>query len=105
MIDATNLMEGYHRQLRKMTKGKSIFPTDESLTTMLYLATMEVTQRIVKRLPVYTSTEGTGSLRSSLYFNALILKSKPWVIPKYPLKLTPNVGPSYLSTDRGHCPL
>src|SRR5579875_1538475 len=45
LIYTTNLIEGYHRQLRKVTKGKSIFPTDESLTKMLYLATMEVTKR------------------------------------------------------------
>ncbi|WAH37766.1 IS256 family transposase [Alicyclobacillus dauci] len=45
LIYTTNLIEGYHRQLRKVTKGKSIFPTDDSLTKMLYLATMEVTKR------------------------------------------------------------
>lgn len=28
----TNIIEGYHRQLRKATKGKSIFPNDEALT-------------------------------------------------------------------------
>jgi putative transposase len=50
LIYTTNLIEGYHRQLRKVTKGKSIFPTDESLTKMLYLATMEVTRRWTMRV-------------------------------------------------------
>lgn len=50
LIYTTNLIESYHRQLRKVTKGKSIFPTDESLTKMLYLATMEVTKRWTMRV-------------------------------------------------------
>lgn len=50
LIYTTNLIEGYHRQLRKVTKGKSIFPTDEALTKMLYLATMEVTKRWTMRI-------------------------------------------------------
>ena len=39
------MIESYHRQLRKVTKGKSIFPTDEALLKMLYLATMDVTRK------------------------------------------------------------
>lgn len=50
LIYTTNMIESYHRQLRKVTKGKSIFPTDESLTKMLYLATMEVTKRWTMRV-------------------------------------------------------
>jgi putative transposase len=50
MIYTTNLIEGYHRQLRKVTKGKSIFPTDDSLTKMLYLATMDVTKKWTMRV-------------------------------------------------------
>jgi len=42
--------EGDHRQLRKATKGKSIFPNDEALTKMLYLATMEVTRKWTMRV-------------------------------------------------------
>ena len=46
----TNIIEGYHRQLRKVTKGKSIFPSDEALTKMLYLATMEVMRKWTMRV-------------------------------------------------------
>lgn len=42
IIYTTNMIESYHRQLRKVTKGKSIFPSDESLLKMLYLATQDV---------------------------------------------------------------
>lgn len=50
IIYTTNLIEGYHRQLRKVTKGKSMFPTDDSLVKMLYLATMEVTRKWTMRV-------------------------------------------------------
>jgi len=40
LIYTTNIIESYHRQLPKVKKGKSIFPSDEALLKMLYLATM-----------------------------------------------------------------
>ena len=42
LIYTTNMIESYHRQLRKVTKGKSVFPTDEALLKMLYLVTQNV---------------------------------------------------------------
>jgi transposase-like protein len=42
IVYTTNMIESYHRQLRKVTKGKSVFPTDEALLKMLYLATQNV---------------------------------------------------------------
>ena len=45
LIYTTNMIESFHRQLRKVTKSKSIFPTDESLLKMLYLATMDVSRK------------------------------------------------------------
>jgi len=44
------MIESYHRQLRKVTKGKSIFPTDEALLKMLYLVTMDVTRKWTGRV-------------------------------------------------------
>jgi putative transposase len=38
-------MESYNRQLRKVTKAKSIFPNDEALLKSLYLATVDITQK------------------------------------------------------------
>lgn len=34
-----------NRQLRKVTKAKSVFPTDDSLLKMLYLAMMDITKK------------------------------------------------------------
>lgn len=45
MIYTTNSIENFNRQLRKVTKSKTIFPTDDSLFKMLYLATMDITQK------------------------------------------------------------
>jgi len=50
LIYTTNMIESYHRQLRKVTKGKSLFPTDEALLKMLYLATMDVVRKWTGRV-------------------------------------------------------
>ena len=50
-IYTTNLIEGFHRQLRKVTKSKSLFPTDTALTKMLFLAGQEAQRKWTKRLP------------------------------------------------------
>lgn len=49
MIYTTNALESYNRQLRKVTKSKSVFPTDESLFKMLYLATMDIQKKWTQR--------------------------------------------------------
>ena len=45
LIYTTNAIEGFNRQLRKVTKSKSVFPTDDSLFKMLYLAMMDITSK------------------------------------------------------------
>jgi putative transposase len=45
LIYTTNTIEGFNRQLRKVTKSKTVFPTDDSLLKMLYLATMDITKK------------------------------------------------------------
>lgn len=44
LIYTTNAIEGFNRQLRKVTKSKTVFPSDDSLLKMLYLATMDITK-------------------------------------------------------------
>ena len=51
IIYTTNVIEAYHRQLRKVTKAKSIFPSDEALMKMLYLTTMDVVDKWTMRIP------------------------------------------------------
>ena len=45
LIYTTNAIEGFNRQLRKVTKSKSVFPTDNSLFKMLYLAMIDITKK------------------------------------------------------------
>ena len=40
-----NAIEGFNRQLRKVTKSKTVFPTDDSLLKMLYLAMIDITKK------------------------------------------------------------
>lgn len=42
LIYTTNAIEGFKHQLRKVTKAKSVFPTDDSLLKMLYLAMIDI---------------------------------------------------------------
>ena len=45
LIYTTNAVEGFHRMLRKYTKTKTIFPTDDSLRKSVYLSIMEITKK------------------------------------------------------------
>ena len=45
LIYTTNTIEGFNRQLKKVTKSKSVFPTDDSLFKMLYLAMTDITKK------------------------------------------------------------
>ncbi|MFZ5645475.1 MAG: IS256 family transposase [Bacillota bacterium] len=64
IIYTTNMIESYHRQLRKVTKGKSIFPTEDALLKMLYLATMDVLRKWTGRIQNW----GQILLQLSIYF-------------------------------------
>jgi putative transposase len=45
IIYTTNQIENFNRQLRKVSKTKSIFPNDDSLFKILYLATCDITRK------------------------------------------------------------
>lgn len=49
IIYTTNIIEGLNRQFRKVTKSKTMFPTDSSLEKMLYLASMNVIKKWTQR--------------------------------------------------------
>lgn len=38
-------MENYNRQIRKVIKTKSPFPSDEALMKIIYLATMDIIEK------------------------------------------------------------
>lgn len=45
IIYTTNAIENFNRQLRKVTKAKTVFPTDNSLFKSLYLAMIDITKK------------------------------------------------------------
>lgn len=45
----TNIIEGLNRQYQKVTKTKSVFPSDSVLEKMLYLASGNVTKKWMQR--------------------------------------------------------
>ncbi|MBC3798214.1 IS256 family transposase [Acetobacterium tundrae] len=45
IIYTTNSIDNLNRQLRKVTKSKSIFPTDDALFKMLYMAMIDITKK------------------------------------------------------------
>lgn len=44
LIYTTNSIENFNRQLRKVTKSKAVFPNDDALLKMLYLAQVDITK-------------------------------------------------------------
>lgn len=45
LIYTTNAIEGFNRQLRKVTKSKAVFPGDDALRKTLYLTTKDITKK------------------------------------------------------------
>jgi len=45
MIYTTNVIENVHRQMRKATKNRSVFPTDDSLFKLLFLVSREISKK------------------------------------------------------------
>jgi transposase-like protein len=60
IIYTTNAIENFNRQLRKVTKSKTIFPTDDALFKMLYLAMIDITKKWVSK------PNGWGSILEQL---------------------------------------
>ena len=45
IIYTTNTIEGFNRQIRKVTKSKSVFPNDTALLKMVFLAAQNITKK------------------------------------------------------------
>lgn len=45
IIYTTNIIESLHRQYRKVTKTKTVFPSNESLEKILYLASRNISKK------------------------------------------------------------
>ena len=62
LIYTTNVLEGFNRQVRKFTKVRTIFPTDESLNKCVYLATMEIMEKWTQSIHNWRTTLAELSL-------------------------------------------
>jgi len=51
LIYTANTIEDFNRQLREVTKAKSVFPTDDSLLKILYLAMVDINNKEMDRPP------------------------------------------------------
>lgn len=60
LIDTTNTLEGFNRQLRKVTMNKAVFPNDDALRKTLYLTTRDITDKW--RMPYRDWGETYGQL-------------------------------------------
>ena len=45
IIYTTNAVESYHRMVRKYTKSKAIFPTDDSIRKVIYMSVSEIAKK------------------------------------------------------------
>jgi putative transposase len=51
LIYTNNAIEGYNRQLRKVTKNKTVFPTDDAVRKSFYLAHRDIAAKWTMPLP------------------------------------------------------
>ena len=51
IIYTTNTVEGFNRQLRKVTKSKSVFPNEKGLMKMVFLATKNILKKWTHPIP------------------------------------------------------
>ena len=56
MIYTTNAIEGFHRQVRKVTKTKGAFTSDMALLKLIYLAQNNISQKWTKPIPNWAQT-------------------------------------------------
>ncbi|NLB26641.1 MAG: IS256 family transposase, partial [Bacteroidales bacterium] len=56
LIYTTNAVEGFHRQIRKVTKTKGAFPNDMALMKLIYLATENISKKWTQPLHNWSLT-------------------------------------------------
>jgi transposase-like protein len=56
IIYTTNTIEGFHRQVRKVTKNKGVFPSDEALLKLVYLAYKNISKKWTQPLQNWSLT-------------------------------------------------
>lgn len=56
IIYTTNTIEGFHRQVRKVTKTKGVFPNEDALLKMIYLAHRNISKKWTQPLQNWSLT-------------------------------------------------
>ena len=56
LIYTTNAVEGFHRQLRKVTKSKGAFPSDDALLKLVWLASQQIMKKWTSPLQNWSLT-------------------------------------------------
>jgi putative transposase len=56
MIYTTNTVEGFNRQLRKITKSKAVMPSEDALIKLIYLASQNIIKKWTMPLPKWGLT-------------------------------------------------
>lgn len=56
IIYTTNTIEGFHRQVRKVTKNKGVFPSDDALLKLVYLAYKNISKKWTQPLQNWSLT-------------------------------------------------
>ncbi len=64
IIYTTNAVESHRKMVRKFTKSKSIFPTDDSIRKAIYMSVSEVS----KKLTMLIRDWGLAYAHFSIYF-------------------------------------
>lgn len=63
LIYTTNAIEGYNRQLRKVTKTKGAFPTDEAARKLLFLVNRDITRKWTAPVPNWARIRNQLAIR------------------------------------------
>ena len=63
LIYTTNSIEGYNRQLRKVTKTKGAFPTDEAARKLLFLVNRDITRKWIAPVPNWARIRNQLAIR------------------------------------------
>lgn len=63
LIYTTNTIEGYNRQLRKVTKNKALFPTPKAVRKLLYLAHQDIAKKWSMPIPHWAKIRNQLAIR------------------------------------------
>ena len=70
LIYTTNPIESYHRAVRKVMKSRGVFPSEEAVLKLMYLATQDTERRWTKVIPNW----GTIYSQLTVYFGDRVTK-------------------------------